>query len=225
MNFFRNLFRQNIYYWAALAGIVTLFVTIFIGFFPDPLRRANNSPVVAPTTIAPSESTVEAQPTGSQVVESEFFYLPWTRLLTTLYKYSPPATWWLISITFSIAGFIIGIAFFNWAIDNEEFKIIGGLIIFVVWLWLSIDHWGWWGILIGLFVSMLLAQLIAFGLVSFGLVWGGILGIITGGIIGVGVTLLVVAFFGNFIESYLVVGNILGSVIGALLGGILGNSL
>jgi hypothetical protein len=220
MNNFRSLAWRDIQYWAALATILTLFMSVLQWLYPNPLGKSDSAPFVF-STIPNSNMGSDENPLNAvRVVESDTFYLPWTKLLTKIYDYSPPETWWLLSITFSVVSFIIGITFFNNAIDNEQFKILAGFVFFIAGIWLSIYHWGWWGILIGVFVSMLLMWLIAFGLA-----WGGILGIITGGIIGVGVTLLVVAFFGNFIESYLVVGNILGSVIGALLGGILGNSL
>lgn len=221
MNNFRSSSFRDIQYWAALATIITLLMSILQWLYPNPLGKSDSAPFVLSVAPSPNTGSGEVNLNNGQVVESDIFYLPWTKLLTKLYFYSPPETWWLLSITFSAVSFIIGLAFFNNAIGNEQFRLLVGLTSIFVGFGFSIYNWGWWGILIGIFLGMVLMML----LLGFGLVWGGVLGVITGGMIGVGVTLLVVAIFGNFIESYLVVGNILGSIIGALLGGIIGKSL
>lgn len=211
--------RKDIQFWGALATIIALFIAILAWLFPNPFNDVTNSPLTPIPTATITSDNANILPVKGDVIETDKLYFPWTKLLTIIFKNLPFETWKFLSITLCIAGIVFGaIIYFKGILSNSESRIGVIIILMVLSFWLSIAKWGWRGVLIGFGIYALF-----FIGVNVNFIFGAMLGLVSGGIAGVGIALMVNAFSGVFIESYLVSGNIIGSVVGIVLGAIVGN--
>lgn len=218
MKFFDYLRRRDVQFWASLATIIALVVAILAWLFPRPIEKPGNlQPVATQTAITVNNSLNTSPIISYQVEEARITYFPWTRAITKLFQNSPQETWWLLGLVLCVSGMILGVGILLLGFFNENHRYGSYLILAVLAFWFSISTWGWWGVLIG-FGLTAIAAILCF----VNVLYGGLIGLVSGSLIGISIALAILATPGDFLESYLVMGNLLGGIMGAVLGAIAG---
>jgi hypothetical protein len=188
------------------------------------------TPIGAIATVAPAETiipsptvsiiqTVEPN-TNSSVVKSSTvnYWFPWSNFLINTVSLMPPNTWSYVFISFGAFGLILvtmllyGIQIQGYSSDKETVRktiFWVGLVILSI---LSIARTGWWSILI-------IAAYIV--LLTFNYLFGAAIGVISGTVTGISISLFYLAIPGPMDGGYITAGSIIGGILGIALGAIL----
>jgi hypothetical protein len=176
---------------------------------PFPTHQVTESSTPTPTSVTEPTKTYPNNTASSN------FSVPWSNWIIDFVILMPQDTWIAIVIFLGILFLVAGGAIFFSAKLSFDFRIVFMLLAMVITFIISINNWGWWGVLWGFLLAYLVMLVLGIKFI-FGATVGGASGIL----ISTSLSLFYITWTGylnkEIITSWSVIGFLTGIVIGML---------
>lgn len=194
---------------AAILGTIIAFVQLIVALLDwlSPLEASQQTT----SQLSPQEAVQ-----GSILLSGLASEVPLLVWLNTVLERLPSETWPILLGTMGIVCILIGIWLYIWIKESWDLDTYAGLCGGIAALYICVRFWSWWGIAWA--IILVPVAFIICGMAVDTLLGAVFAGILIGGLVGCGLSLLYLAIPGPFIGEYVIVGCLTGALLGGLLG-------